>query len=179
MALIIDECFLDFCREPAAQSMVGALAETPRLVILRAFTKTHAMAGLRLGYALCGSTSLAEKLQVSAQPWVVSNIAQAAGVAALRETAYITKLRTLIGAERARLIPLLEGLQLRVIPGEANFLLFRAEDPALSEKLRRRGILIRPCGNFAGLDENWYRAAVRTHAENDQLLRALGEVLYG
>ena len=179
MALIIDECFLDFCREPAAQSMVGALAETPRLVILRAFTKTHAMAGLRLGYALCGSTSLAEKLQVSAQPWVVSNIAQAAGVAALRETAYITKLRTLIGAERARLIPLLEGLQLRVIPGEANFLLFRAEDPALSEKLRQRGILIRPCGNFAGLDENWYRAAVRTHAENDQLLRALGEVLYG
>ena len=179
MALIIDECFLDFCREPAAHSLVGALAQTPRLVILKAFTKTHAMAGLRLGYALCGSTALAEGLQESAEPWAVSNIAQAAGVAAVREEAYITRLRALVGAERARLIPALEGLRLRVIPGEANFLLFRAEDGALSEKLRRRGILIRSCGNFAGLDANWYRAAVRTQAENDQLLRMLGEVLHG
>ena len=177
-ALIVDECFLDFC-ETGGYSLVGALRETPRLVILRAFTKTHAMAGLRLGYALCGSAALAEKLQQSAEPWAVSSIAQAAGVAALREEAYITRLRALVGAERARLIPALEGLRLRVIPGEANFLLFRAEDGALSEKLRRRGILIRPCGNFAGLDENWYRAAVRTQTENDQLLRALGEVLHG
>ena len=179
MALIADECFLDFCEEPEAHSLVGTLSETPGLVILKAFTKTHAMAGLRLGYALCGSQVLAEKLQGCAQPWSVSNIAQAAGVAALRETAYISRLRVLITAERKRLIPALEALGLCVIPGEANFLLFHAADGALCEKLRQLGILIRGCGNFAGLSENWYRAAVRTQSENDQLLRALGEVLHG
>jgi len=77
------------------------------------------------------------------------------------------------------MIPALEGLSLRVIPGEANFLLFRADDPALCQKLRERGILIRGCGNFAGLDVNWYRAAIRTEKENDRLLRALREVLHG
>jgi len=179
MALIADECFLDFCEEPEAHSLVGALAETSGLVILKAFTKTHAMAGLRLGYALCGSAELAEKLQGSGQPWAVSNVAQAAGIAALREKKYMTRLRALITSERKRMIPEFERLGLHVIPGEANFLLFRAEDSKLGEKLRQRGILIRSCGNFAGLSESWYRTAVRTQAENDQLLRTLGEVLHG
>ena len=179
MTLIADECFLDFCEEADIHSLIGALAETARLVILRAFTKTYAMAGLRLGCALCGSAALAEKLQACGQPWAVSDVAQAAGIAALQDKDYVNRLRALISAERKRMIPALEGLGLRVIPGEANFLLFRADDPALCQKLRERGILIRGCGNFAGLDINWYRAAIRTEKENDRLLKALREVLHG
>jgi len=179
MTLIADECFLDFCEEADIHSLIGALAETARLVILRAFTKTYAMAGLRLGCALCGSAALAEKLQACGQPWAVSDVAQAAGIAALQDKDYVNRLRALISAERKRMIPALEGLGLRVIPGEANFLLFRADDPALCQKLRERGILIRGCGNFAGLDVNWYRAAIRTEKENDRLLKALREVLHG
>ena len=179
MLLAADECFLDFCEDAAAHSLVGALSETPGLVVLRAFTKTYAMAGLRLGYALCGSTKLADRLRDCGQPWAVSAVAQAAGEAALREEAYINRLRALITAERRRLIPALEALGLRVIPGEANFLLFRADDPALARRLRERGILVRGCGNFEGLDEHWVRVAVRGGEENDRLCRALGEVLYG
>ena len=177
--LVADECFLEFCEQADAHSLIGALAEDPALVILRAFTKTFAMPGLRLGYALCGSAQLTESLQSAAQPWAVSGPAQAAGRAALREKDYVNRLRDLVSAERRRMIPALESLGFRVIPGEANYLLFRAEDPALCAKLREKGILLRSCGDFAGLDAHWVRAAVRTGEENDRLLKALGEVLHG
>ena len=57
-----------------------------------------------------------------------------------------------------------------------NFLLFYSEIP-LELPLRQRGILIRCCGSFAGLDDTWYRAAIRTRADNERLVAAIGEVL--
>lgn len=174
--LVLDECFLDFI--PGAESMADALPVWPELIVLRAFTKTYAMAGLRLGYALCGDAALAERLRRGDQPWPVSLIAQEAGIAALNEGAYLLALRALIGRERPRMRDALRGMGLRVIPGEANFLLFYADDPALCHKLRRCGILLRDCGRMPGLREGWYRCAVRTPAENDLFLTALREVLH-
>ena len=177
--LAVDECFLDFCENAADRSLIGELAGTPRLAVIKAFTKTYAMAGLRLGYLLSGDAALAERLQNSGQPWPVSHIAQEAGIAALCETDYVNQILALITAERRRMTAALEALSLRVIPGQANFLLFRSPDAALAEKLRTRGVLIRDCANFAGLTAGWYRCAVRTAAENDILLEAIGEVLHG
>ena len=108
--LAVDECFLDFCAAPEAYSLVEALAAYPNLVILKAFTKTCAMAGLRLGYALCGNEALASRLQSAGPPWAVSHIAQAAGAAALREKDYGSKLRKTVSAERRRMIDALVRL---------------------------------------------------------------------
>ena len=173
---VIDECFLDFTEASEAKSLIPDLGQNPELVILRAFTKTYAMAGLRLGYALCGSEAFAERLQSAGQPWPVSNVAQAAGIAALQEESYVNRMRILISAERPRMIRELTALGLRVISGEANYLLFCCEDGTLAEKLRKRGILIRDCRNYDGLSEGWYRIAIRTEAENKRLLQALREV---
>lgn len=93
-------------------------------------------------------------------PWVVSAPAQAAGIAALREQDYVARVRALIRAERPHLAEGLAALGCEVIPGEANFLLFRAPVPLL-EPLRKQGILLRGCANFRGLGPQWYRAAVR------------------
>jgi threonine-phosphate decarboxylase len=109
----------------------------------------------------------------------VSGIAQEAGMAALCEKNYVNQLRTLVTAERKRMAAALEALGLRVIPGEANFLLFRCPDTALAEKLRAHGVLIRDCANFSGLTAGWYRTAIRTAAENDRLIKTIGEVLHG
>lgn len=177
--LCVDECFLDFCENAAAHSLVAALSEYPHLVILRAFTKTYAMAGLRLGYALCGDAALADSLQNSGPPWAVSHVAQAGGAAALCEINYVNRLRALITAERRRMASALEEFGLRVVPGEANYLLFWCPDTALGEKLRQRGVLIRDCSDFAGLTPHWYRTAIRTAAENDVLLKTIREVLHG
>ncbi|MFR2021115.1 MAG: hypothetical protein ACLS6G_11730 [Christensenellales bacterium] len=82
----------------------------------------------------------------------------------------------LIETERPYLLAGLRALGLRVIEGQANYLLFRA-DETLGERLEARGALIRRCGNYPGLDDTWYRTAVRTRRENDALLAALREVL--
>ena len=110
------------------------------------------------------------------QPWAVSSLAQAAGLAALTQRDYVRQVRALIETERPYLLAGLRALGLRVIEGQANYLLFRA-DETLGERLEARGALIRRCGNYPGLDDTWYRTAVRTRRENDALLAALREVL--
>ncbi len=175
--VVADECFLDFVEDPSRHSLVPRLGENPKLLLLRAFTKSHAMAGLRLGYVLCGEKTVAETLQGCGQAWPVSAPAQAAGIAALEDSAYLPRLRRLISSERPRMQAALTALGFQVIPGEADFLLFHCTDLSLSGKLRLRGFLLRDCSGFSGLGKGWYRTAVRTRPENDLLIQAMEEVL--
>ena len=174
--LVVDECFLDFLPDRDAWTAKQLLRDTPQLVILKAFTKLYAMAGVRLGYALCGDAALLEKMRGAGQPWAVSSLAQAAGLAALQETAYADAVRALIAEQRPRMAAGLRALGLRVMDGQANYLLFRAT-PDFGEKLRRRGAVVRSCANYPGLDAAWYRTAVRTAEENTRLLQIMGEIL--
>ena len=174
--LALDECFGDFLTDPDAHTLKGRLKDFPNLLIFKAFTKIYGMAGVRLGYALSANEDLLDRMRRAGQPWAVSTPAQEAGLAALNETAYVERVRALIGAQRPRLAAGLRALGCRVVEGEANYLLFRCEKP-LIDPLRQRGILLRSCGNYRGLDDAWYRTAVRTGPENDRLLAALKEVL--
>ena len=174
--LVVDECFLDFLPDRDAWTAKQLLRDAPQLIILKAFTKLYAMAGVRLGYALCGDAALLEKMRGAGQPWAVSSLAQAAGLAALQETAYADAVRALIAEQRPRMAAGLRALGLRVMDGQANYLLFRAT-PDLGEKLRRRGAVVRSCANYPGLDAAWYRTAVRTAEENTRLLQIMGEIL--
>ena len=173
--LVMDECFADLLDEPGAFTLKPWL-DSPNLLILKAFTKTYAMAGLRLGYCLCSNRALLDRMAACGQPWSVSGPAQAAGIAALGETAYLDTLRQLIRTERPRLIAGLERLGCTVTGSRANYVFFAAR-PGLDSALRRRGILIRSCSNYPGLDSRYYRAAVRTAADNNTLLAAVGQCL--
>ncbi len=174
--LILDECFGELLDQPQAHTRKNRLAEHPNILILKSMTKLYALAGLRLGYALCADGALLNEMHRMGQPWEVSQLAQRAGLAALEERDYVEAVRTLVRRERPLLGEGLAGLGCRVIPGEANYLLFQSPWP-LEEPLRERGILLRSCGNYEGLDRSWYRTAVRTHEENQKLLAALREVL--
>ena len=173
--LAVDECFLDFLPD-ADRWTAKPLLESGSLVIFKAFTKLYGMAGVRLGYCLCGDEVLLEKMQAAGQPWAVSSLAQAAGIAALKETAYVDEVRALIAQQRPAMTAGLRALGLRVIDGKANYLLFRA--PAdLNERLRPLGTQVRSCANYPGLGPEWYRTAVRTAPENARLLEIMREVL--
>ena len=173
--LAVDECFLDFLPD-ADRWTAKPLLESDSLVIFKAFTKLYGMAGVRLGYCLCGDEALLEKMQAAGQPWAVSSLAQAAGIAALKETAYVDEVRALIAQQRPAMTAGLRALGLRVIDGKANYLLFRA--PAdLNERLRPLGTQVRSCANYPGLGPEWYRTAVRTAPENARLLEIMREVL--
>ena len=172
-ALFVDECFLDLSDDGV--SLKARLGEHPKLFLLKAFTKSYGMAGVRLGYCLCSNLELLQKMSHTVQPWNVSTLAQAAGVAALQERAFLQKTRALIPVERQWLKGQLEALGFWVCPSRANYLLFQGR-PDLREQLRKQGIAIRGCGNYHGLEQGWYRIAVRLHEENERLIQAMKEV---
>ena len=172
-ALFVDECFLDLSDDGV--SLKARLGDHPKLFLLKAFTKSYGMAGVRLGYCLCADGQLLEKMSHTVQPWNVSTLAQAAGIAALQERAFLQKTRALIPVERQWLKGQLEALGFWVCPSRANYLLFQGRSD-LREQLRKQGIAIRSCGNYHGLEQGWYRIAVRLHEENERLIQAMKEV---
>lgn len=172
-SLFVDECFLDLSNDGV--SLKSHLGEHLNLFILKAFTKSYGMAGVRLGYCLCSNRELLQKMAHTVPPWNVSTLAQAAGVAALQERAFLQKTRTLISAERQWLQGQLEELGFWVCPSGVNYLMFQGRQD-LHQRLRERGIAIRDCRNYHGLEAGWYRVAVRLHEENERLIAAVKEV---
>ena len=170
--LFVDECFLDLTDEGDQVSLKPYLSQFPGSFILKAFTKSFGMAGLRLGYGLSSDEGLLKRMGKSVQPWNISVPAQAAGAAALQEREWLERARTMISAERRWLKGELEKLGAVVCPSAANFLLFYSELP-LYETLLERGIRIRPCENYHSLKKGWYRIAVKLHEENQILMNEI------
>ena len=148
--LVVDECFLDFLQQRDALTAKPLLQTAPNLVILKAFTKLYAMAGGAAGVCLVFQHRTAGQ-NAGRGPAVggVSSLAQAAGTAALRETAYADAVRALIADQRPKLAAGLRALGLQVIEGSANYLLFRAPE-TLSAALQQQGVCLRSCGNYQG-----------------------------
>lgn len=169
---LCDECFLEFAEN--AVSVREFL--NPYVISLSAFTKTYALAGLRPGYAVFGDERLCDTVRRRGQYWSVSSPAQTAGIAALESGDYLERSRRLIAEQRELLSKRLSELGIKVFHSDANFLLFKSEIP-LYESLRECGIIIRQCANFSGLDERFYRIAVRTPSENEKLIGALLNVI--
>lgn len=177
--VVLDECFQDFLEQPHMYTLVPRLEEFPHVVILKAFTKIYAIPGLRLGYALSADPILVHEIERCGQSWSVSVPAQAAGLAALRETEYLRRTAELIPSERKRMIRKLRHLGMETADSEANYVFFRTPCPGLGEALAQKGILIRSCANYPGLDERDFRAAVRLPEENGKLLQEIQNWLEG
>lgn len=171
--VVLDECYLDFAQEHSAVSL---LDRYPQLIVVKSFTKTYAMAGVRAGWCVCGLPDVAKGLRDAGMPWAVSTPAQVAGLAALDVPGYIDLTREYVEAEREGLEAALRGMGMLVVPSHANFILFQSPKP-LYGPLLERGFVIRRCENFRGLDGTWFRIAVRTADENKRLVAALKGVL--
>lgn len=174
--LLMDECFLALSGGDE-DSLIHRIGEEglPPTVVLRAFTKTFAIPGVRLGYAVC-SGSLAVRIQRELPEWNLSVFAQYAGLAALEPSGYMAASVEMIAQEREYLTAELKKLGLRVFPSDANYILFQSRDRELHQKLLDKGILIRDCRDYHGLTAGFYRTAVRTRRENTALLRCLRNI---
>ena len=172
---VIDECFLDFVKDPENYTLKDMLEKYENLFILKAFTKRYSMAGIRLGYGLCGNRTLLEKMDASVQPWNLSVMAQAAGIAALKETEYVEKGRALVFREADRLKKEMKAAGLQVFPSSANYIFFKGPGDLFGQFVKE-GILIRDCSNYAGLSNGYFRIAVKNTAENDRFVDALWKI---
>ena len=155
-----------------------AVIETKCIFILKSLTKTYAIPGVRIGYGLSSDIDLLKRMARVVQPWNVSLIAQEAGIAALKEKDYLKKSVERICKEREWLTKELRSFGFFVCHSDVNYILFKASE-GLDSALEKKGIAIRNCSNFQGLDTGWYRAAVRTHDENEILISTIREIVQG
>lgn len=176
--LAIDECFMEFTEKK--NSMIKKIGENPHSCIIKAFTKTYAMAGIRLGYIICSDRNLLHKIKEAGAPWSVSIPAQKAGIAALKEKEYLLKTIAYLKEEREFLEKELKKLGCIVFPSEANYILWKFEPLIgrdLYQKMLEKKILIRQCANYRGLGEHYYRICIGLHEENKCLLEQLEKCL--
>lgn len=173
--IVVDECFIDFVEGAEQRTLKDLVVQYPQLFILRAFTKMHAMPGVRLGFGICSDTKLLEQVEAVRQPWPVSVIAQAAGVAAVGENDRIARTRAFIRTERDWMERQFEQLGITFYPSAANYILLKS-GYELGQLLKDYGLLIRDCSNYEGLEAGYYRVAVRTREENQKLIAALSDI---
>ncbi len=168
--LVVDEAFIDFCPD---HSLIQEVEENPFLVVMRSLTKFYALSGLRLGYGVFPS-QIVEKVLQAKEPWTVNTLAQRAGIAAIHDKAYAGRSRSLMSREKVFLERELAKLGIEHLPSPANYYLLRHDRaPVLAAALRGKGILVRDCSNFPGLDRSYLRVAVRSRRENRRFIQGL------
>jgi threonine-phosphate decarboxylase len=172
--LVVDEAFIDFMPD---HSVVRDVQENPYLIVLRSMTKFYALSGLRLGYGILPSP-VAEAVKRQKEPWTVNTLAQKAGAVAIHDGDYKEKTFAVVAQEKAYFERTFGQLGIDYIPSMANYYLMQLNraDKAIGD-LRRKGILVRGCGDFRGLDNSYIRVAVKSHKDNTRLLKELSRWL--
>lgn len=176
--LIVDESFVDFCPE---RSVLPLGVCGARLIVLRSFTKFYGLPGLRAGYAVA-APRVVESIRRALPPWSVNMMAQVAALAALHDTAHVTRTIRFVIRERTRFARALSALPDCVVyPSTANFVFLEMSRPwsasIVTARLRREGILVRDCSSVPGATVRSVRVAVRRRRENDRLVMALARLL--
>ncbi|MBI4006964.1 MAG: threonine-phosphate decarboxylase [Planctomycetes bacterium] len=176
--IVVDESFMNFVEEQESYSVLKDAGKIKNLVVICSLTKFFGMPGLRLGFLVAHET-IVDRIKRFKEPWTVNAIAQLAGKAAMNDEDFIKRSRMFISAEKRFLyeqISRIEGLY--PFYPSANFMLVRIDRPNLQvsnlyTQLIKSGLVIRDCSNFRGLDEQYFRIAVRTRDENLRLLNEL------
>ncbi|MFW6164107.1 MAG: pyridoxal phosphate-dependent aminotransferase, partial [Planctomycetota bacterium] len=173
--LVVDEAYVDF----ADDDCTCLLGRFPNVIVLRSFSKSFSLAGVRLGYALADAAIIGGMVKVK-DSYNVNRFAIAAGVAALEDVASMRANAAAIRRERERMAGELRALGLFVYPSQANFLALRTTAPsaeAVGAALEEEGILVRTFGD--PLLSDWVRITIGTPDQNDQVLAGVRRLLEG
>jgi len=178
VCVIVDEAYCEFNLLADPEQSVALLDRHPNLLLLRTFSKVYGLAGLRVGYGLCGSAELRQALDQVRQPFFCNVAAQAAAVEALGHGDEVARRVESAVAERGALQDGLLELGLAPAESQANFVwvgLGDRDEAAIMSGLAERGVLVR-AGAALGRD-GALRVTCGTDAEDRRFLAALGELL--
>ena len=176
---VVDESFAEFLPADADRLVRDRPSNVITVVSL---TKFYAIPGIRLGLAFADPDVIL-RIRQRMPAWSVNTLAQKVGARCLRDASYAARTREQIGLLREALAAGLRQVPgIKVFPGTANYLLCRmdrvGQDAAwLRDRLlAEHRIGIRLCGNYTGLDDKWFRVAVRDKDDNESLIRAMEAV---
>lgn len=175
----IDESFLDFIRDSHKYSLVSLLKDYDNIFIIKSLTKLFAIPGIRIGYGMTSNIDIINKIQAISVPWNVNIIAEVSAINSLNDKEFIAKSIIYVEEEKAYLFKeLCEFDDIKVFNPSVNFIMFKlGKNIDLKYELMKRNIIIRSCDNYNGLDESYYRIAVRTREENIKLISTLKNIL--
>ncbi|GHU33917.1 histidinol-phosphate aminotransferase [Betaproteobacteria bacterium] len=174
--VVVDEAYIDFGGETA----IGLVRRFPNLLVMRTLSKSHALAGLRIGYAV-GDPALIEALERvknSFNSYPLDRVAIAGATAAMADREYLEKTRRTVMRSREVLVSRLEQLGFDVLPSAANFIFVRhpQRDAAeLAARLRERSIIVRHF-KLPRIDQH-LRITIGSDGQCDLLAAALKEIL--
>ena len=176
VVVAIDEAYVDFGGETA----IPLVNRYPNLLVIRTLSKSHALAGLRVGYAVGHPTLIEalERVKNSFNSYPLDRLAIVGAAAALDDRAYLEQTRQAVMTTRSRLVGELEGLGFDILPSVANFVFARhpGRDAAtLAAKLRERRVIVR---HFKAprIDQH-LRISIGTDGESQALIDALRAIL--
>lgn len=177
----LDEGDMEFVEEKKFFTVANLVENYPNLFVLKSFTKIFGLAGIRIGYGVA-CRDMIRLLLKAKTPWNVNCIAQAVAKTALNAKEYLKKTKEVVKEEKPFLQKRLEKIRgFKVFPTETNFILVNIRNSGftagkLKEELLKRGILIRDCSSFKGLNEHYIRLSVRKRRENKKLVEVLSEL---
>jgi threonine-phosphate decarboxylase len=174
---IVDEAFIQFTAQFPDNSLMQKVLALKNVIVVHSLTKFYALPGLRLGAVIAHPDVIRQLLDYK-EPWTVNAIAESVAGRLLHCGDFEDRVRELIFSERSRLAAALSSVEgLKLAGGGANFFLAQWQRglslDELLVALSARGILVRDCRNFAGLEVNYFRFAVRLPDENSRLIEAI------
>ena len=177
----VDENYIEFSDKSQDNTMAGYVKKYENLYVIRSVTKFYGIPGIRFGYGIA-TESLIDTLQTVRQPWSINSLASYAVLAAFKDTDFIENTKRTIAKERARFAKMLSEIKgLHVFPSVTNFLLVKILDKKITstmlrEEIAKRGMLIRDCSTFVGLDNSYVRITVKDYKSNLKLKMAIEEI---
>ena len=174
--VVIDEAYVEYTTAEDCPDALTDLAERPRMVVLRTFSKIYGLAGLRVGYGIM-DPELVDYVERVRQPYNVNTVAQLAAAAALDDDEHVEKSRKLVSDGMAQLTPAIEKIGLESVASQANFLVIKLPFDGLiaQAELRKRAVLVRSMGGY-GMP-NSIRINIGTEQMNDRVIACLSEIV--
>ena len=175
--VFVDECFIELV-PGHNESIISLVKKYDNLFVLRSFTKSFGLAGIRIGYGI-GSEKLISILNKIKIPWNVSGLAQYAATTSISNSQHLIKSKKLIQKELNYLKSQISRLpNFECEDSTTNFILIKSKikSPTIQKQLLKKKILIRDCSSFHGLNKNFIRIAIKTRKENQKLVKALEEL---
>lgn len=182
--VVVDESFLDFLPDETEYTVIPQAVKSESLFVVRSATKFYALPGLRFGFAI-GSASHFQQIERLRDGWSVNQLAQIAAVEAYQDKGFQQATWEWLRAEQEH-VRRLWTQEPSILPadatvtlhmGQVNFFLLQFHHVEVGhlveQHLRARGMLIRNCSNFAGLESGFYRLAIRTAPENLALYKGI------
>jgi threonine-phosphate decarboxylase len=176
--VFLDEDYGEFVDDAKRYSMAEYVTRYNNLFVLRSLTKFFGLAGLRIGFGIA-SPDFVAALKKAKMPWTVNSLAMFAAKEAVKDDDFIRASRLLISRSKKKMQKTLQEIPwLKVYPSETNFFLVEITKGGLTstqlkEGLERKGLLIRDCSDFDGLDNRFFRVSVNKPEKNKKLIEHL------